>query len=335
MVNVEDHRMQAIVQYAYGGSETLSLQRMDLPSIGRDEVLLRVHAAGVDRAVWHLLTGTPYLVRPVFGLCKPRMPIPGIDLSGQVVAVGSQVTHLRIGDEVFGLGTGAYAEYACAQASQLVLRPRQLDATAASVCAMSGVTALQALRQVGQVQAGQHVLIIGASGGVGSYAVQIAKCFGAEVSALCSAAKADFVKTLGADHVFDYACFDMLSHTPRYDLIIDIAGNRPLASLRRLLTPRGTLVIVGGEHAGRWTGGLGRQLAAWLLNPFQQQHLHALISIVRQDDLRQLADLLASGCVRPTLECVFPLTEAARAIDHLQSGRVRGKTAIVIAPSQP
>jgi NADPH:quinone reductase-like Zn-dependent oxidoreductase len=324
--------MQAIVQTSYGGSETLTLQHIKTPNIGADEVLLRVHAAGVDRAVWHLMTGTPYLVRPAFGLCKPRMPVPGIDLSGQVVAIGRRVTHLRLGDEVFGLGTGAYAEYARARADQLVQRPRQLDATAAAVCAMSGVTALQALHQVGQVQAGQQVLIIGASGGVGSYAVQIAKCFGAEVSALCSAAKADFVKTQGADHVFDYAGFDIHGHTPRYDLIIDIAGNRPLAALRRLLSARGTLVIVGGEQAGPWTGGLGRQLAAWLLNPFLPQRLHSLISIVHQDDLRQLAELLVSGCVRPTLECVFPLSEAARAIDHLASGRVRGKTAIAIVP---
>lgn len=325
--------MQAIVQTIYGGSETLTLQHIELPKIAADEVLLRVHAAGVDRAVWHLMTGTPYLVRPAFGLCKPRIPVPGMDLSGQVVAVGPQVAHLHIGDEVFGLGIGAYAEFARARADQLVLRPRQLDATAAAVCAMSGVTALQALRQVGQVQAGQQVMIIGASGGVGSYAVQIAKCFGAEVSALCSAAKTDFVKTLGADHVLDYMRFDIRAHARRYDLIIDIGGNRSLASLRRLLVPRGALVIVGGEHAGRWTGGLGRQLAAWLLNPFTRQHLHPLISIVRQDDLRRLADLITAGCVRPVLDCTFPLAEAASAIDYLESGRVRGKSAIVVAPS--
>lgn len=325
--------MQAIVQTAYGDTTALTLGRVPVPhQPGDEEVLVCVHAAGVDRAVWHLLTGTPYLLRPVFGLWKPRNAVPGLDLSGRVVAVGRQVTHLRTGDEVFGLGVGAYAEYALAQADQVTLRPRRVDAIGASVCAMSGITALQALRKAGPTVAGQKVLILGASGGVGAYAVQIAKHDGAEVSALCSNAKADFVRGLGADHVFDYANFDVGTHEKSYQTIIDIAGNRPLAQLRRLLTERGTLVIVGGEHAGPWTSGLGRQLAAWLLNPFVRQRLIPLISIVGQEDLQTLAELIDGGWVRPPLDQVFTLAEAAQAIDHLAQGRVRGKAAIVVTP---
>lgn len=325
--------MQAILQTAYGGSDSLVLGHAPVPlHPGDEEVLLRVHAAGVDRAVWHFLTGTPYLLRLAFGLWKPRNAIPGLDLSGRVVAIGRRVTHLGVGDEVFGLGIGAYAEYARAQAEQVALRPRRVDAVAASICAMSGVTALQALRKAGRAVAGQKVLIMGASGGVGAYAVQIAKHDGAEVSALCSTAKADFVRGLGADHVFDYADFDVGTHAQRYQTIIDIAGNRPLAQLRRLLTERGTLVIVGGEHGGPWTAGLGRQLAAWLLNPFVRQRLVPLVSIVGQEDLQTLAELIDGGGVRPPLDQVFPLAEAAQAIDHLAQGRVRGKIAIVVTP---
>lgn len=327
----ESH-MLAVVQAAYGGGEVLKLGRMAIPRIGRDEVLVRVQAAGVDRAVWHLLTGTPYLVRLAYGLCRPRKQIPGFDLSGQVVAVGGQVTDLRVGDQVYGIGTGAYAEFARARADQLLLRPQDLDATAAAVCAMSGVTALQALCRKGGVRAGQDVLILGASGGVGAYAVQIAKHHGARVSALCSAAKADFVRRLGADEVFDYGVFDREAHRRRYDLIIDIAGNRPLGSLRRMLKKRGVLVMVGGEQAGPWTGGLGRQLLACLLNPFVHQQLRALVSVVNQDDLQSLGDLLAAGHVRPPLDCVFPMAEAGRAIDHLSRGRVRGKAALLMEP---
>lgn len=328
-------RMRAIVQTAYGGADTLELRRIALPCIADNEVLLRVHAAGVDRAVWHLLTGTPYLVRPILGLCKPRNAVPGFDLSGQIVAVGARVRHLCIGDEVFGSGTGAYAEFARARADQVVPRPRLLDPNAAAVCAMSGVSALQALIQAGRVRAGQRVLILGASGGVGAYAVQIARYHGAEVSALCSAAKADFVRHLGAQHVFDYARFDVRGHAMRYDLVLDIAGNRSLSVLRKLLTDHGALVVIGGEHAGPWTGGLGRHLAAWLLNPFARQRLVPLISVVREDDLTHLADLIVAGHVRPPLDDVFLLSEAGHAINHMALGHVRGKVAVRIAPHGP
>ncbi len=325
--------MQAIVQTAYGGTEALRLTQVPLPPVpGHKEVLVRVHAAGVDRAVTHLLTGTPYLLRPLFGLRRPRNRVPGFDLAGRVVAVGSKVTHLRPGDDVLGVGSGSFAEYARARADQLVLRPRKLDEIAGAVCAMSGVTALQALRMSRRPMAGQDVLIIGASGGVGAYAVQLARCFGAKVTALCSEAKAEFVKTLGADRVLDYRHFDTNAHSRSYDTIIDIAGNRPLARLRPLLTEQGTLVIVGGEHADPWTGGLGRQLSAWLMNPFVRQHLVPLVSIVSQEDLRALAEHLADGSVVPPLDRCFPLGEAPRALDYLMAGHARGKVAIVTRP---
>ena len=264
--------MNAVVQRSYGSAATLQHETVAVPQAAADEVLIEVHAAGVDRGVWHLMTGLPYVVRLVgYGLTKPKQPVPGLDVSGRVVAVGSDVTRFDVGDEVFGIASGTYAEYAVAKEKKLSLKPENLSFEHAAVAAISGITALQALVDVGDLQPGQKVLVIGASGGVGSYATQLAKALGAEVTGVASAAKANLVRTLGADHVIDYRETDYLDGTSRYDLIIDTGGRNPLRKLRRALTSGGTLVIAGGEGGGKLTGGSGRQIRAKLLSPFVSQ----------------------------------------------------------------
>ena len=239
-----------------------------------DEVLVRVHAAGLDRGTWHLMAGQPYLIRLMgYGLRAPKNRVPGLDVAGTVVAIGADVTRFAVGDEVFGVSRGSFAEYACAREDKLARKPANLTFDQAAVVAISGLTALQGLCDVGRLEAGQRVLIIGASGGVGTFAVQIAKAFGAEVTGVCSTAKLDLVRSLGADHVIDYTQDDFSDAPERYDLILDIGGNSSLSRLRRALTPSGTLVIVGGENGGRWTGGFGRQLRAVALSPFVRQRL--------------------------------------------------------------
>jgi NADPH:quinone reductase-like Zn-dependent oxidoreductase len=241
--------MRAIVQDRYGPTEVLELRDIPRPAPGDDEVLIGVHAAGVDRGVWHLMTGRPYLVRPAFGIRGPRTPVPGMDLAGVVEAVGARVTRFAPGHEVFGVGKGAFAQYATAPAGKLAHKPARLSFEQAGVLGISGLTALQALRDHGRVRAGQRVLVVGASGGVGTYAVQIAKAHGAEVTGVSSTAKVDLVRSLGADHVIDYHRDDFADGARRYDVILDIGGNSTLTRLRRALTPTGTLVIVGGRAA--------------------------------------------------------------------------------------
>ncbi len=242
--------MRAIVQDAYGSPDVFRLARISTPDVADNQVLVRVHAAGMDRGTWHLMAGRPYLLRLAFGFRKPKNPVPGLDLAGTVVAVGSAVTRFSPGEEVFGTGEGSFAEYAVAPEDQLARKPDSLSFEQAAVVPVSGLTALQALTDVGHLQPGQQVLIIGASGGVGSYAVQLAKALGAEVTGVSSTAKLDLVRSLGADHVIDYTRDDFADGARRYDLILDIAGNPALSRLRRALTPTGTAVIVGGER--RW-----------------------------------------------------------------------------------
>ena len=264
--------MKAIVQDAYGSTDVLELRDIDKPVIADDEVLVRVHAAGVDRGVWHVMTGLPYPIRLAgYGLRAPKTPVPGMDVAGVVEAVGKDVTRFQPGDEVFGIGKGAFAEYARVPENKLAPKPANLTFEQAAAIAISGLTALQGLRDHGRVEAGQKVLIIGASGGVGTYAVQLAKAFGAEVTAVCSTTKVDMVRSLGADHVIDYTRDDFAKGEQRYDVILDIGGNSSLARLRRVLSPRGTLVIMGGETSGRWLGGSDRQIRAMLLSPFVSQ----------------------------------------------------------------
>jgi NADPH:quinone reductase-like Zn-dependent oxidoreductase len=258
--------MKAIVRDKYGSPDVLELRDIDKPEIADEEVLLRVHAAGVGRDVWHVMTGLPYPIRLAgYGLRAPKNPVIGSDVAGVVEAVGKNVSRFQPGDEVFGIGKGSYAEYVCAREDKLAPKPANLTFEQAAVVAISGLTALQALRDHGRVEPGQEVLIIGASGGVGTYAVQIAKAFGAHVTGVCSTAKMEMVRSIGADYVIDYTREDFAEGEQRYDLILDIGGNSSLSRLRRTLTPEGTLVIVGGEGGGRCFGGTDRQIRALVL----------------------------------------------------------------------
>jgi NADPH:quinone reductase-like Zn-dependent oxidoreductase len=319
--------MSAAVQDAYGETgDVLHLEQVPRPTPGPDEVLLRVHAAGVERGVWHLMAGVPYAVR-LTGLRAPRNRIRGREVAGRVEAVGSAVSTLRVGDEVFGIGNGTFAEYATARAAKLVARPATLPAEQAAAVPISATTALQAVRDHGRVQAGQTVLVLGASGGVGSFAVQIAKAFGAEVTGVCSTGKLDLVRSLGADHVVDYTQGDITASGRRYDVVLDIGGSRSVRALRRLLEPTGTLVFVGGEGGGRILG-LGRQLRGVLLSPFVRQHLRMFVASENAADLVALSDLITSGAVRPVVDRTFPLAEAGAAVQYMVDGRARGKVVV-------
>jgi NADPH:quinone reductase-like Zn-dependent oxidoreductase len=323
--------MRAIVQRSYGSADQLELAIVDPPTIAADEVLIEVHAAGVDRGVWHLMTGSPYLVRLAgFGVTKPKQPIQGLDVAGRVVAVGSDVTRFSPGDELFGIASGSFAEYAAAKADKLALKPSTTTFEQAAASAISGITALQALTDVGKLQAGQRVLVIGASGGVGTFAVQLAKALDAEVTGVASTAKLDLVRTLGADHVIDYTTDDATDGNRQYDLIIDIGGRTPVRRLRRALTSRGTLVIVGGEDGGRWAGGIGRQLRAVLLSPFTKQRLTTFISKEARSSIERLAEFIETGDVVPAVDQCFALEDTAEAIRQMEAGTTRGKSVIVV-----
>ncbi len=323
--------MKAIVQDTYGSTDVLELRDISQPGIADDEVLIRVQAAGVDRGVWHLMTGLAYPIRLAgYGLRAPKTPVPGMDLAGVVTAVGSSVTRFRPGDEVFGIGKGTYAEYARAPEDKLAPKPANLTFEQAAAVAISGLPALQGLRDHGRIQPGQKVLIIGASGGVGTFAVQLAKAFGAEVTAVCSTTKADMVASIGADHVIDYTRADFADGQRRYDLILDIGGNSPLARLRRALTPAGTLVIAGGETSGKWLGGTDRQLRALVLSRFTSQKLTTFISRENHKDMLFLAELIEAGKITPVIDRTYPLAQAPQAIDYLTQGRARGKVVITI-----
>lgn len=321
--------MRAIVQERYGEADDLRLERTGRPDIAADEVLVRVHAAGLDRGTWHTMTGRPYLMRVLgFGFRGPKNRVLGLDVAGTVVEVGSSVTRFAAGDEVFGISRGSFADYAAVNEDKLAAKPRNLTFEQAAVVPVSGITALQALRDAGRLEAGQRVLIIGASGGVGSYAVQIATALGGRVTGVASTAKLDLVESLGAEHVIDYTREDFADGPDRYDLIVDIAGNSTLSRLRRALTRRGTLVIVGGENGGPITGGIGRQLRAVAISPFLRQRLTMHTTTERASDLEPLTELIETGRVAPSLERTYPLDQVPEAMRHLQAGTVRGKLAV-------
>jgi NADPH:quinone reductase-like Zn-dependent oxidoreductase len=323
--------MKAIVQDRYGSADVLELRDLDPPVIAADEVLLEVRAAGVEPGVWHLMTGLPYLVRVMgYGLTKPKYPVRGRDVAGRVEAVGANVTRFRPGDEVFGTCEGSFAEYAAAREDKLALKPANLSFEEAAVIPISGMTALQALRDKGRVQPGDKVLIIGAGGGVGTFAVQLAKAFGAEVTGVCSATKVALVESIGADHVIDYTREDFAARAGKYDLIIDNAGNRPLSQLRRALAGNGTLVIVGGEEGGAWVGPADRILPAAILSPFVGQRLLPLMAAERQDDLRLLGEMAESGKFTPAVDRRYPLVEAPDAVRYVGEGHARGKVVVTI-----
>jgi NADPH:quinone reductase-like Zn-dependent oxidoreductase len=322
--------MRAMVQDAYGSPDVFRLAQIRIPEAADNQVLVHVHAAGLDRGTWHLMAGQPYLLRLALGLRKPKNPVPGLDLAGTVVAVGSAVTRFSPGDEVFGTGHGSFAEYAVAPEDQLASKPANLFFEQAAVVPVSGLTALQALTDVGRVKTGQRVLIIGASGGVGSYAVQLAKALGGEVAGVSSTAKLDLVRSLGADHVIDYTREDFADGEHRYELILDIAGNPTLSRLRRALTPTGTAVIVGGEQGGRLTGGLDRQFRAVALSAFVRQRLTFFVSKERGTDLERLTEFIEAGKLTPSIDQTFSLDQVPEAMRHFAAGKVRGKIAITV-----
>jgi NADPH:quinone reductase-like Zn-dependent oxidoreductase len=320
--------MRAIFQDRYGSAEVLRLARIARPEVAANEVLVRVHAAGLDRGTWHLMVGRPFLLRLGFGLRRPRHPVPGRDVAGSVVAVGAEVTRFSPGDEVYGIGDGTFAEYTAAREDKLAPKPGSLTFEQAAVVPISAGTAWRAVCDVGRVEAGQKVLVIGASGGVGSYAVQLARAAGAEVTGVCSTAKVDLVRSLGASSVVDYTRDDFADGSSRYDLIVDIAGNPALSRLRRALTPRGTVVFTGGEQGDRVTGGMGRQLRALVLSRFVGQRLTGFVPRERSSDLERLTGLIDAGSVTPSIDSTYPLDRVPEALRRLEAGDVRGKVAI-------
>jgi NADPH:quinone reductase-like Zn-dependent oxidoreductase len=323
--------MTAVVRDTYGSADLLELRDVERPAVAGDEVLVRIRAAGLDRGVWHIMTGRPYLVRLAgYGIRRPKTATLGSDLAGVVEAAGADVRGLAPGDAVFGIGRGSLAEYASARPDKLARMPANLTYEQAAAVPVSGLTALQSLRDRGRIQASQHVLIIGASGGVGTFAVQIAEAFGAEVTGVCSTAKTGLVRSVGADHVIDYTAGDIRDGNRRYDLVLDIGGNRPLTALRRVLTSKGTLVIVGGEGGGRWFGGIDRQLRATALSPFVGQRLGTFIAGENSNDLDTLRALIEDGAVTPVIDRVCSLPEIPDAMRDLEAGRVRGKVVATI-----
>jgi NADPH:quinone reductase-like Zn-dependent oxidoreductase len=316
--------MKAIIQTQYGSPELLRLEDVDKPTPGDDEVLVRVRAAAVNIGDWHLLRAVPYVIRLGLGLRRPRRRTPGRDIAGHVEAVGRNVTGFRPGDEVFGWGGGAFAEYVCTPETNLLPKPANLTLEQAAAVGDSAFTALAAVRDQGRVQPGQRVLINGASGGVGTFAVQIAKAFGAHVTAVCSTRNVDLVRSLGADEVIDYQRQDFAETPHHYDVMLDLVGNRSLAECRRVLTPRGTYVIVGVRDAGRWLG-LGRQTSALLLAPFVRQRMRVFVVKHTRADLGVLKALVEAGQVVPVIEKRYTLSEAPDALLHQGEGHPRGK----------
>jgi NADPH:quinone reductase-like Zn-dependent oxidoreductase len=326
--------MKAIVQDRYGDVDVLDFRDIDQSVPKDDEVLVKVRAAGLHRGDWHIMTGLPYLIRvvvPTLGLRKPKVPVLGMDVAGTVEAVGPNVTRFQPGDEVFGWCDGAFAEYAVAPEDQLAAKPAILSFEQAAVVPTSGFAALQGLRDVGAVQPGQQVLVIGAAGGVGSFGVQLAKAFGAEVTGVASTGQVELVRSIGADQVIDYTGEDVTDGTRHWDLILDCAGRRTLSQLRRALTPTGTLVIVGGEGGGRWLGGFDRNLRAVAVSRLVGQRLRMLSSKPGQADLQELRELLEAGKLTPVIGRTYPLGEVPEAIRQMVEGRGRGgKIAIAV-----
>lgn len=321
--------MRAVTQSRYGDSSALALAEIDRPTMGPGEVLLEVRAAAVDRGTEHLMTGRPWLLRLAgFGLLRPKQPVPGLDVAGVVRAIGADVTRFAPGDEVFGIANGSFAEYATAAESKLANKPGGLTFEHAAASAVSGITALQALTDVGHLEPGQSVLVIGASGGVGTFAVQLARAQGGVVDGVAGTQNLPLVSSLGARTVFDHRTTDIADIPERYDLIVDIGGRNPIRTLRRLLTPTGTLVLVGGENGNRVTGGIGRQLRAIALSPFVRQRLTMFLSTEHHSFIERLAAFLESGEVVPTIGGRFPLEQAIDAVRQLESGRASGKTVI-------
>jgi NADPH:quinone reductase-like Zn-dependent oxidoreductase len=324
--------MKAIVQDTYGPADVLELREIERPEVGEDDVLVRVRAAGSGPDVWHIMTGQPYMARAALGFRRPKVRVRGWDVAGTVEAVGAPVTDFRPRDEVMGVAEGgSFAEYAVTSPDKLVPKPANLSFEQAAALPISGVTALQALRDKAHVQPGQTVLVIGAGGGVGTLAVQVAKAFGAHVTGVASSSKLDLVRSIGADDVIDYTREDFTDGSMKWDVIVDTAGRRPLRQLRRALTPKGTLVVVGGDGGGRWTGGFFRgMLRGPLVSPFVGQKLMGLNSKVTREDLQGVAELAEAGNLTPVIGHTYALSETPEAIRELEAGHPAGKLVIAV-----
>jgi NADPH:quinone reductase-like Zn-dependent oxidoreductase len=325
--------MKAIIHQTYGSPDVLELREVDQPTPAADELLVRVHAASANPADWHTLTGTPYVARAKFGLRKPKSDRLGIDFAGTVEAVGSKVTRFQPGDEVFGGTDGAFAEYVCvAEDRGVAPKPSNVTFEEAAAAPVAAITALQGLCNKGGVQPGQSVLINGASGGVGTFAVQIAKAFGAQVTGVCSTGNVDIVRSIGADHVVDYTTDDFTRIEERYDLMLDIAGSRSWAECRRVLDPGATYVIVGGPKRNRWIASMGRSLAVRLAALRSTQKVVVFwIAKLTSSDMADLGELLESGKVKPVIDRRYELSEIADAFRYLGEGHARGKIVVSVA----
>jgi NADPH:quinone reductase-like Zn-dependent oxidoreductase len=324
--------MKAIVQDRYGEADVLRFGNVEEPVVGEKDVLIRVGAAGAGPDVWHIMAGKPYMARPALGLGRPKIPIRGWDVAGTVEAVGPAVTEFRPGDEVMGTAErGSFAELTVAPADKLVRKPERLTFEQAAAVPVSGTTAIQALRDKGHVQAGQSVLVIGAAGGVGTFTVQIAKAMGATVTGVASTSKLDLVRSIGADDVIDYTREDFTDGSQTWDAIVDTAGRRPLRELRRALTPKGRLVVVGGDGGGRWTGGFFRgMLRGPIVSMFVGQTLGWLNAKATKEDLQALSELIEAGSVTPVVDRTFDLVEAADAVRYLAEGHPAGKIVVIV-----
>lgn len=322
--------MRAAVQHTYGEpTEVFSVEEVPVPSIADDEVLVRVHAAGVNWADWSMTVGTPSVMRLGYGFRAPRQGIRGSDVAGSVVEAGSAVTGFGVDDAVFGWCTGAFAEYVAVPAEHLIAKPAGLSYEAAAGLPMAGCAALQAVRDVAEIEPRARVLVVGASGGIGSLAVQIAKAYGADVTGVCSTTNLEFVKSLGADRVIDYTKQDFTLGDARYDMILDIADKHSLADRRRILTEHGTLIPNSG-HGGRWLGSLPRILGAWAVSPFVTQHLRPFLSMAKRADLSELIALIDDGKLEPIVGSTHPLSDVGPAIAEAGSGHARGKVVVTV-----
>ncbi|MEU4495651.1 NAD(P)-dependent alcohol dehydrogenase [Streptomyces sp. NPDC023998] len=324
--------MKAIVQDRYGSPDVLELREVDKPAVADHEVLVRVHAAAVNARDWHLVRGDPYLARLVLGVRRPKTKIRGTDFAGRVEAVGKDVTRFRPGDEVFGEADGAFAEYVSASDDVLEPKPANLTFEQAAVVPLAGNTALMGLRDLARVQPGQKVLVNGASGGVGTFAVQIAKSFGAEVTGVCSTRNMDLVRSIGADHVIDYTREDFTRSGRQYDVVLDLVGNRSLTECRRALTPAGTLVLSGGgtSEGGSLVGPMGLILRGQALSRFVRHRLLVLTATPNKENLAALRELAESGEVAPVIDRTFPLSEVPEAIAYLEVEHARAKVVITV-----
>jgi NADPH:quinone reductase-like Zn-dependent oxidoreductase len=322
--------MKAITYTEYGPPDVLQITEVATPGPKDDEVLIRIRAASVNPLDWHYMRGTPYFIRATAGLSKPKVTRLGVEVAGQVETVGKKVTQFQPGDEVFGTCKGAFAEYVCASEEALVLKPANVTFEQAAAVPIAAFTALQGLRDKGQIQPGQKVLINGASGGVGTFAVQIARVLGADVTGVCSTRNMDMVRSIGAHHVMDYTQEDFTRSGQRYDLIFDSAGNHSLSDCRRALTTGGTLVLVGGPDNGRWVGPLTGLLKAVVLSRFVSQKLLPFLAHLSKDDLIIMRELLEAGKVAPVIDRTYPLSDVPEAIRYLEEGHARGKVVITI-----